>query len=378
MAQILQRAPSFAEEFASNIGGGLSKGIEKGAAQALAMQLEKGKQKAKYQGKLDFYNELKKQNSTAENLMGSSPKEKEAQFLEIAQKLESSGVELNPQMLDQLWGEMDKIAPQNQNNQQPSLQDVENDEMALTMVDPAFGRQKTEQRKIRTKEKEFGHKSTEKYATELAASSKNAEEIKFATNVMRNAIRSGKTGPTAQNLAYSYLSDIKSPFAGIFQSKEAGQYNVGMKTLASGFKKIMGAKPTEREFFWYENILPGLLKQASTNEAILDYFDTLADLDIKAQEISDRIVEGNGGYRPQDLDVQIRKEMKPFLNQTINEGYALSGEFEKPKGKKAAAARTIFTNKPVASKSNKGKILTDEDTGERFESNGKEWVPLNA
>lgn len=239
---------------------------------------------------------------------------------------------------------------------------------------------KAEERKVEAiqKEKQFAHKETEKFANETVDSSKNAEEIKFASNVVRNAIRSGKTGATAQNMAYAYLSDAKSPLAGMFQSKEAGKFNVAMKTLASGFKKIMGSKPTEREFFWYENILPGLLKGAPTNEAILDYFDHLADLDIKTQEIADRIVSENGGYRPIDIGERVRKEMKPYLNEAINEGYALSGEFEtsNKKGDKKESQKTIFTDRPPA-KSNKGAVLTNEDTGERFKSDGNEWVPIN-
>lgn len=242
---------------------------------------------------------------------------------------------------------------------------------------PHAARQMQEEEKSREKKKQFAHTSTEKYSAKLMEGAEQADEIKFATNVMRNAIRSGKTGATAQNLAYAYLNDIKSPLAGIFQSKEGGQFNVGMKTLAGGFKQLMGQKPTEREFFWYENILPGLLKNASTNEAILDYFDVLADMKLKSREAYDRIISENKGYRPIDIDKKIRDEMKPYFNQIINEGYALAGEFEAPIGKEKAQTGVVYTEKPTASRANQGKYLIDHETGQKYFSDGKEWIPIN-
>lgn len=371
MVQIIQ-----GKSLGSSLAQGIGQGAAEGYSQALQRRHEKelmaGKEDAKLKNKLSLLvaagvisedqaadllskGVINPSNEMAGKLAPKSP------FSESFQGNEEQS-QGNPQ--------------ENSQHMEPSLEEQERKELGLSLIDPAYGRQKTEQRNIRGKEKRFAHSSTSKYATELEQSAKNAEEIKFATSTIRNAIRSGKTGLTAQNMAYSYLSDAQSPIAGAFQSKEAGKFNVAMKTLASGFKKIMGAKPTEREFFWYENILPGLLKSAPTNEAILDYFDHLADMDIEAQNIHDEIVKENGGYRPIDIDSQVRKRMKPILNQAINEGYALSGEFDSQEKVAKGKEKTVYTEMPPA-KSNKGKILTNEDDGKRYKSDGNEWVPLN-
>lgn len=389
MVQILPKVQGFGEKLGASIGGGFSKGFGQASEFAMKMKMEDAKLKRRMELIDKARNSSKgspgMEESPTSELASPSYEELSERFLKIVPEIEEQeGRELTPKDLDNIWSQMSQVQESQPQQQQQEQRRQQQDPFAEAEAMAEIGehdlaRVASDKAKSAQKSQQFAHSSTQKYADELRESAANAEEIKFASGVMRNVLRSGKTGPTAQNMAYAYLTDIKSPMAGMFQSKEAGKFNVAMKTLASGFKKIMGAKPTEREFFWYENILPGLLKAAPTNEAILDYFEHLADLDIKSQEIADKIVEGNGGMRPIDLDSKVRKQMKPFLNEAINEGYSLSGEFEAEpkKGKSKSPEKTIFTDLPPANRTNQGKILTNEDTGEKFKSNGKEWVPLN-
>lgn len=384
MVLVLPKAKGFGEQLGEALGGA--------ANQASQLFAQKIMDKSKDEKQSAAFKKL-----TGVDLSGLSPEAKQ-EFVKQFAKTQAQealiskmfGSQKQPSTASQLQSGGEELSSSDISGEAKEgfdIGDLNSEErIKLSMINPTLARQATEEEKLKDKRKteeqkkiEFGHKETKKYGEEIQSAAANANEIKFATGVIRNAIRSGKTGASAQNLAYAYLSDSKSPIAGLFQSKEAGQFNVAMKTLASGFKKIMGAKPTEREFFWYENILPGLLKAAPTNEAILDYFDHLADLDIKSQEVYDEIIDKNSGYRPIDIDKKVRDQMKPFLNEAINEGYALSGEFESsPKsGKGKAAEKTTFTEMPPANPSNKGKILTDHDSGQRFRSDGKEWIPLN-
>lgn len=246
---------------------------------------------------------------------------------------------------------------------------------------PAIGalaplaQQQQEQIKQAQKEREFGHTKTEKFSEKLAADATQGEEMKYGIRLIRDAMKSGRTGPTARNLAQKYLEGAKSPLADLFASPASGKINVGIKTLAGGFKQIMGSKPTEREFFWYENILPSLVKNIETNEAIVDYFDKVSDFSLKAQEESDQIIKENGGYRPIDLDVRVREKMRPLFNNLISEGMGLLGESESPSPKKEASSPTVFTEFPDA-KSYKGRILRDPDSGKRYQSDGINWIEV--
>jgi len=180
-------------------------------------------------------------------------------------------------------------------------------------------------KELSQKEREFEHKETSDYAKNLAENYSNAQEIKSATKEGRKAVRNKATGISPRNVMFKYLSDKKSPYAGLFQTKDTQAIISSTKALSGGFKKLFGGRPTEREFFWYENILPDLLKSGEVNEQIFDYFDRSADLMLKAQDEYDKIVKKNKGYRPIDIDVQVRDKLKPEIDKLISEGEQLSG-----------------------------------------------------
>jgi len=182
-----------------------------------------------------------------------------------------------------------------------------------------------QQRKSDIQEKQFGHKETTKYAENIAEDADQARNILHANKGLREAIKKGKTGLSARNAMYKYLVSQKSPFAGLFQDKDTQAVINSQKALSGGFKKLFGSKPTEREFFWYENILPDLFKSGEVNESIADYYDEIAQIMLKSQSIMDEIVKKNGGYRPIDIDSQVREKMKPELDKLVNNGEKLSG-----------------------------------------------------
>jgi len=172
--------------------------------------------------------------------------------------------------------------------------------------------------------KEFEHKESAPFYNKISEDAKAAKEVKEAIQLQRDAIASGKTGATVQNLIHTYLKEKENPLANIFQGKNQAEFILGNKVLASGFKGIFGSKPTEREFFWYETVLPNLLKSAETNTGILDYFEKVADFQIKVLDTYDDIVRARGGYRPLNVDTEIRDRMKNEFDQLIQEGNQLT------------------------------------------------------
>lgn len=177
--------------------------------------------------------------------------------------------------------------------------------------------------------RQFGHRETSKYAEELRNSAENAREVKLAVNEIKRLSKEGVTGPSAKNLFTKFLQSRGNFLAPAFVNKDTQSVISATKTLAGGFRELFGSRPTQAEFFWYENILPDLLKDADTNVAAADYLGRVADHKLKAQEIADELVTANGGYRPIDLDTQVRKRMKPEMDKLIQEGEQLHKQVAK-------------------------------------------------
>lgn len=376
MVQILEPGTNFG----SQLGQSLGQGISRGADFAIQMQMQKKQQREKQK--------------MVESLLGQKspemkPEDKKKQFLEMLPEIENKiGRELTSSDLDQLWQQPEvwqQLTGQSQQSQQRE-DPFSKAKAAAVMGEHDLSRVFSDEAKSQEKKeaaseskRQFGHTKSEKYAEKLASDATQGEEMKYGIKLIKDAMKSGKSGPSSRNLAQKYLEHAKSPLADLFATPESGKFNVGMKTLAGGFKQIMGAKPTEREFFWYENILPSLLKNVETNEAIVDYFENVSDFSLKAQEAADQIIAENQGYRPIDLDVQVRDKMRPVFNDLINQGMGLLSEVDQGKGKgkseKKQSKQQVFTELPDPG-SFKNKTMRDPDTGKRYKSDGNQWLEV--
>lgn len=173
--------------------------------------------------------------------------------------------------------------------------------------------------------REYAHTATADYAKDLREKSAQAEDVLFAIDNIRGALKKGATGAKALNIGHAILKDRKNPLASLFVSEDMQVIKSGTKALAGGFRNLFGSKPTQSEFFWYEDILPDLLKSQRANEAGLKYFEKVASTHDKMQKISDEITAENGGYRPIDLDARVRERMKREIQNQIKEGFKLAG-----------------------------------------------------
>ncbi len=230
------------------------------------------------------------------------------------------------------------------------------------------------------KRKEFGHTSTAQYAADVRESAKNSEEVQHAVGEVKRIAESGETGVNAKNLFQEFLKNRSSFLANAFINKTQQNLISATKSLAGGFRELFGARPTQREFFWYENILPNILKDADTNIAAADYFGRVANNRVRTQEVMDDIVEENGGFRPIDLDVKVRKRMKPEQDRLITEGERLYKEQQAreamPKQDTAQTTEADFDMKKMPPASgHEGKTIED-DKGNKYKSNGKNWRKL--
>ena len=139
------------------------------------------------------------------------------------------------------------------------------------------------EQKLSSQEKQFAHKDTAEYAKGVRENADRGQEILHAVEDIEKRIKkTNVTGVNARNLAFNYFKGSKNPFlqslANIFQTEDTQAIISATKTLAGGFRQLFGSKPTQAEFFWYENILPNILKDAATNSQAASYFGKVAKL----------------------------------------------------------------------------------------------------
>lgn len=214
---------------------------------------------------------------------------------------------------------------------QPMQPNLTQEQLDILSSDPVYGKSfanlaasQREKSKLSQKEKEFGHKETTKYATDLRESYDKALEIKKAVKSIRESQKKGSPWKTAKKVAYATLQKNENPLAQLFVDPDLQTLITARKAMAGGFTELMGSRPTQKEFFWYEELIPGILKSVSSNEKSMEYFEKMADFSIKKQEAADEIIKANGGYRPLDLDSKVREKLKPQIDKLVDEGFKVA------------------------------------------------------
>lgn len=131
----------------------------------------------------------------------------------------------------------------------------------------------------------------------------------------------------------------------------------------SGAKDTFGARVTNFDLQAYMKRLPTLLNSAEGRRRVLRDLRLMNKLNTMHDQGVLEIIEREGGPEKISLSQAERRYRKENA-QAID---AIKKEFVSPE-------KHAFSGKPDA-KVYSGRIIVDEETGEKFRSNGKEWVP---
>jgi hypothetical protein len=319
MVQVLDPVPSFGQSLGRNLGAGLGAGLSQGMQQALqhklALQQIESKERAKYAGKMDLYNAVRNQSrSPAEQLARNIPS-KEDQVLDIVEKLRSQGVEVDDQQINEIYKSVEDSSQQMQQPQiaKPSIESIEDEEMALSLIDPSLGRQKTEQRKLRRKEfeseREFHTKRSNKFLDTITETANTLPEREVALDTSIAAVQSGKIKP----LGGDFWADVLN--APQLRTQEGAALLAGAKVNLMGSLGRVGARPNQ---FLEKQISDAYARAGESQQAQmakLNIAKTVLDLDKKFVEVSEEIANKyrqDLGYVPENIDSLARAQMKPY------------------------------------------------------------------
>lgn len=153
------------------------------------------------------------------------------------------------------------------------------------------------------------------------------------------------------------------PTAASLLSPEAQEAVKLIADNLSGAKDTFGARVTNFDLQSYMKRLPTLLNSSEGRRRVLRDLRLMNKLNTMHQEGVLEIVEREGGPGKISLSQAERRYRKEHAKEIAN----LKKEFVSPE-------KYNFTEKPDA-KVYSGRVIVDEETGEKFRSNGQEWVP---
>lgn len=152
------------------------------------------------------------------------------------------------------------------------------------------------------------------------------------------------------------------PTAAALLSPEAQEAVKLIADNLSGAKDTFGARVTNFDLQSYMKRLPSLLNSPEGRRRVLRDLRLMNKLNTMHEQGVLDIIEKEGGPEKISISQAERKWKKEHSKQLAE----IKKEFVNPE-------KNTFNDKPDASLY-QGRIIVDEETGERFRSNGKEWI----
>jgi hypothetical protein len=347
MVQVLERIPSFGERFANQITQGLGRGVESAMPLLQKRLEERDMAKALVSRGLspedaNLYVRLSTGGQTefAKNLLESR---KRGLLGNRPARPAGLGAQAEPGMA----GEEAKTGMQ-QPVQEPGEEEIndfigEQDE-GLT---PA-------ERVRRGSERFKTGLPLHKEATEkLHALSENKRRF----DILDDLNKSKKLPKGLGRINVDAEGNLRAPF---LASKESERYIKTLNELASGAKGTYGSRVTNFDLQQYMRQFPTLLNSAEGREQLLEQLKIVNDINSVYYKNLKNVFSRAGGVRK--IDADIASEIADQISQPQIE-------------KLAKKFSEIGTEKSLpAAHKNKGQRFQDEETGEIFMSDGRQWI----
>lgn len=211
--------------------------------------------------------------------------------------------------------------------------------------------------KIGFQEKKLALDETKDYRNTVQKQAQSASELEPVLNQMENLINTGKlSNPIIAKFADKFgLIGLLDPTSQQYQGLSVGFFK--------DLKNLFGAAVSDLDLTTYINKIPQLTQTDKGKRVLIDNFRVLGEASQVRNRIKNQIVRENGGIPPLDLQEQVEKKSAPILNK-------LGEKFNKNIYNQIGQS---LPSMPEASKYS-GRMIIDEETGQRFKSNGKEWI----
>lgn len=356
MAQILPENPSFGTQFARNISSGLSAGISQGTQFAQQIGLEKFKNAQR-----------QKQLAEIEGLgggqgNGGSQEDLNRKFTEALPDIERTlGRELTPDDLNQLYSHAQKLHGMegHQQEQDPFMKAKKYAAIGEHDLSRVASEEAKQQRKEFASRESAAEPELLKRGEKLRGLQQSGLRFERLNELFTPQLED-KFPPSFTVGMLTKEGELR-PSAAAVLSPEAQEAVKLISDELSGAKDTFGARVTNFDVQSYMKRLPTLLNSAEGRRRVLRDLRMMNKINQMQQQGVLDVVDRYGGAGKISLSKAERifdKEFAPKMKE-------MREEFVKP-GSHPFSFPELYS----------GRVLVDEETGQKLRSNGNEWEPI--
>lgn len=195
------------------------------------------------------------------------------------------------------------VATQYANKANQIRKDIRNDKQA-----------KQKQENVDRTERLDIHNSLEKPYNKIHDEAEHAESHLRATGQAREAIASGKVGTKGiPGIARTFFKGSK--WEDYWKNPDQALLEAAALEDFVGMKEMFGVRLSDADLRVASGKVISPYKSNEANLAIIDYREFQDKMKISKAKVADQIVEENGGFRPIDMQAQIRQRMAQLYGQ---------------------------------------------------------------
>lgn len=360
MVQILPEVPSFGKQFAQNLGKGFSAGLD------FTSQIMQERHKQKQRQKLIEGIENDQSSSQFKDQLGSD--QLEQKFLEALPQIEQHlGKELTPKDIDQLWSQAQQLQQSKQAQSRPedSFEKAKKyalaDEGELARIETAKGKETSKQRFQEKKEMEPKIEALQSKLNNL-----EAEAMDFGRlNELFIPENDDKFPPSWAVGLFTKNGEINANVLANL-SEEAQEAVKLIANRVTGVKDTFGSQITGFEVRKFMERLPSLMNTAEGRRRVMRDLDIMNEINqLHTQGLLD-IIDRYGGAG----EISMSKAENIFKKENAKQLKELRQEYINPE------SGSFSELTPGTARRNRGREVIDPETGQKFRSDGSNWIPV--
>lgn len=193
-------------------------------------------------------------------------------------------------------------------------------------------------------------KATTPFYKKINDEARGARDGNIRLNKMLDLVNKGQlVGPVLAGILETVEHGIGGVGLNLFglTSTDTQEFKKIQADFLKDVKNIFGARVTNDEVKRYLNRIPSLTQSDEGKRLVIRDLKSFNDAALAKQEVMQRIIKENGGYRPHNIEELVEEQVRPILDdiaQKISEPYVSPQELEREyKARKSPMGRVLST-----------------------------------
>lgn len=156
------------------------------------------------------------------------------------------------------------------------------------------------------------HKLSNKVDEDISEKGKSADRQLEAVSTIRKSLQSGNVKPKSIANALRGFGVVGDKIADAFLNKDQAAFSASIPSLIEGMKDLFGVRLSDADLKIVQDKLPGLGKDPSANESILQVIEKYANLAKKRSEIAREVKKEHQGLRRIDFGDEVESRLEKW------------------------------------------------------------------